>query len=272
MDGVAGIPVALSTASAYPHGCAHAFELAAEVGFDGVEVMIWTDPVSQDPAAITDLSRRYDQPVLAVHAPTLLITQRVFGREPWAKLARAAEVAAELGTDLMVAHPPFRWQKEYAAGFAEGVAALRDRTGVRVAVENMYPWRARGRELQAYLPGWDPLPLPYEQVTLDLSHAATAGVDAYQQALALGPRLAHLHLADGSGSGKDEHLAPGRGVQPCDKVLQHLAAGAFEGVVVVEVNTRRCRTRAERVAVLAESLAFARAHLDGSDTPAAGAA
>ncbi|MFN8074957.1 MAG: TIM barrel protein [Kineosporiaceae bacterium] len=166
--------------------------------------------------------------------------------------------------------PPFRWQREYAAGFVDGVAELDARTGVTVAVENMYPWRARGRELQAYLPGWDPLPLPYEHVTLDLSHASTAGVDSYEQAAALGGRLAHLHLADGSGSSKDEHLAPGRGVQPCDKVLGLLAGSGFGGVVVVEVNTRRCRTRAERVGVLAESLAFARANLDGAaDAPRA---
>lgn len=257
------IPVALSTASVYPHGCAHAFELAAQAGYDGVELMVWTDPVSQDPEAVRDLSRSHGLPVLAVHAPTLLITQRVFGREPWPKLERAAELAGDLGAPLMVVHPPFRWQREYAAGFADGVAELTARTGVTVAVENMYPWRARGRELQAYLPGWDPLPLPYDAVTLDLSHAATAGVDSYEQAVALGPRLAHLHLADGSGSPKDEHLPPGRGAQPCDKVLGLLADVGFAGVVVVEVNTRRCRTRAERLGVLVESLAYAQEHLDG---------
>jgi len=125
----------------------------------------------------------------------------------------------------------------------------------------MYPWRARQREMLAYLPGWDPLPQPYRDVTLDLSHSATAGVDGLELAEALGDRLAHLHLADGSGSAKDEHLVPGRGSQPCDRVLELLAQRDFAGTVVVEVNTRRARNRSEREADLAESLAFARLHL-----------
>ena len=39
--------VALSTASVYPESARVAFELAAELGYDGVELMVWTDPDSQ---------------------------------------------------------------------------------------------------------------------------------------------------------------------------------------------------------------------------------
>jgi sugar phosphate isomerase/epimerase len=263
-NGVVRVPavkVGLSTASAYPQSCADAFALGAELGYDGIEVMVWTDAVSQDPSALARLSQHYDLPVLAIHAPTLLVTQRVWGREPWAKVERSCEMAHDLGASTVVVHPPFRWQREYAAGFAEGVADLTERYGVAVAVENMYPWRARQREVMAYLPGWDPVPQPYEHVTLDLSHTATAGVDGLAMAQALGGRLAHLHLADGMGSAKDEHLVPGRGAQPCGAVLGFLAEQSWSGVVVVEVNTRRARTRDERETDLAESLAFARLHL-----------
>lgn len=44
--------VALSTASVYPESTATAFEIAARLGYDGVEVMVWTDPVSQDIEAL----------------------------------------------------------------------------------------------------------------------------------------------------------------------------------------------------------------------------
>jgi sugar phosphate isomerase/epimerase len=253
--------VALSTASAYPETCVDAFAMAAALGYDGVEVMVWTDAVTQDAAALTRLSDHYEMPVLAVHAPTLLVTQRVWGRDPWVKLARSCELAQRLGAPTVVVHPPFRWQREYAARFVEGIARLSERTGVRLAVENMYPWRARGREVLAYLPGWDPLPQRYSDVTLDLSHTSTAGGDGLWMARALGDRLTHVHLADGLGSAKDEHLVPGRGNQPCGAVLGLLAERGWDGAVVVEVNTRRCRTRAEREADLAESIAFARLHL-----------
>jgi sugar phosphate isomerase/epimerase len=258
---VPGAPVALSSASVYPQTCADAFAFAAGLGYDGVEVMVWTDPLSQEPASLLGLVDHYQVPVLAIHAPTLLVTQRVWGREPWEKLHRSCRLALELGAGTVVVHPPFRWQREYAAGFVEGVERLSAEYGVRLAVENMYPWRARGRELLAYLPGWDPRPYPYRDVTLDLSHTATAGIDALALAHDLGDRLSHLHLADGLGSAKDEHLVPGQGSQPCGEVLGLLAERNWAGTVVVEVNTRRARTRDQREADLAEALAFARLHL-----------
>ncbi len=254
-------PVALSTASVYPQTCADAFTYAADLGYDGVEVMVWTDPVSQEAASLRALVDHYQVPILAIHAPTLLVTQRVWGREPWEKLRRSCELALELGAGTVVVHPPFRWQREYAAGFVEGVEELSQEFGVRLAVENMYPWRARGRELLAYLPGWDPRPYPYRDVTLDLSHTATSGTDALELAVDLGDRLSHVHLADGLGSAKDEHLVPGQGDQRCGEVLGLLAERNWTGTVVVEINTRRARTREQRESDLAEALAFARLHL-----------
>jgi sugar phosphate isomerase/epimerase len=259
--------VALSTASVYPEGCAAAFEVASRLGYDAVEVMVWNDPVSQNAAAVGRLSDHYGIPVAAIHAPTLLVTQRVWGREPWGKLRRACDLAHELGADTVVLHPPFRWQREYAQQFVDGIAELQADAGIALAVENMYPWRTRRSQVQAYLPSWNPVVLPYEHVTLDLSHASTSGSDGLELALALGSRLRHLHLADGVGTTRDEHLVPGRGTQPCADVLGHLAETGFGGTVVVEVNTRRCRTREERELDLAEALAFARLHLAVAGAP-----
>jgi sugar phosphate isomerase/epimerase len=73
-------------------------------------------------------------------------------------------------------------------------------------------------------------------------------------------RLTHVHIADGIGGPRDEHLVPGRGDQPCAELLETLAAGGFDGTVVVEVNTRRAESRAEREADLAEALAYTRLH------------
>ena len=54
---------------------------------------------------------------------------------------------------------------------------------------------------------------------------------------------------------------PGRGDQQAGRVLQYLAARNFSGHIVLEVNSRKSGTRAQREADLAESLAFARLHL-----------
>lgn len=258
--------VALSTASVYPQNCATAFDLAQRLGYDGLEVMVQTDPVSQEAGALKALSDLHGMPIVSVHAPTLLLTARVWGTEAWPKIDNSIELAVAVGADTVVLHPPFRWQKEYAREFADGLAMREHDSGIRLAVENMFPWRARNRSVEAYLPHWDPVEQPYAHVTLDLSHTATAGSDALAMAAALGPRLAHVHLADGLGSPMDEHMVPGRGSQPCAELLGFLAVQQFSGSVVVEVSTRRTEGE-QRETDLAESLAFARLHLATAAAP-----
>nr|WP_235002506.1 sugar phosphate isomerase/epimerase [Actinacidiphila paucisporea] len=259
--GVSGVKVALSTASVYPESTATAFEIAARLGYDGVEVMVWTDPVSQDVDALRRLSDYHRMPVLAVHAPCLLITQRVWSTDPWVKLQRARKAALRLGASTVVVHPPFRWQRNYARDFVRGIWRMADETDVRFAVENMYPWRYRDREMLAYAPDWDVTREDYRHFTVDLSHAATSRTETLEMVARMGDRLAHVHLADGSGSAKDEHLVPGRGSQPCGALLESLAASDYRGHVVIEVNTRRAMSAAERESDLAEALSFTRRHL-----------
>ena len=101
------VPVLLSTSSVFPERTAAAFQLAATLGYDGVEVMVWTDAVSQDAGALAGLAKHYGVPVLSVHAPCLLVTQRVWSADPWERLRRSGEMAEGLGAPTVVAHPPF---------------------------------------------------------------------------------------------------------------------------------------------------------------------
>jgi sugar phosphate isomerase/epimerase len=208
-------------------------------------------------------------PVLALHAPCLLVTQRVWGLEPWGKLIKSKEVAEKLGARVVVVHPAFRWQREYAKEFAEGLTRMSEESDVLFAAENMYPLRAGGAEVAPYAPHWNPLVMDCPHVTLDLSHTAVSGSDALDMAAGLGGRLAHVHMADGTGIPKDEHLVPGRGTQPCAPLLRKLAADGYSGTVVLEVNTRKAATRDDRLADLAEALDFTRRHLA---SPTAGGA
>ena len=275
------IKVGLSTASVYPLRTEAAFEYAARLGYDGVELMVWAESVSQDIDAIEKLSERYDMPVLSVHAPCLLISQRVWGANPIPKLDRSVAAAEQLGAQTVVVHPPFRWQRRYAEGFVEQVAELEASSDVMVAVENMFPFRTDrffgsgrpsiermrkrggtpGAAISAFAPSYDPLDGNHAHYTLDLSHSATAGTDAIEMAGRMGDGLVHLHLCDGTGAATDEHLVPGRGGQPAAEICQMLAASDFSGHVILEVTTSQARTSAEREQLLVESLAFAREHL-----------
>jgi sugar phosphate isomerase/epimerase len=274
------IKVGLSTASVYPLRTEAAFEYAAELGYDGVELMVWAETVSQDIGAIAALSKRYNVPVLSVHAPCLLISQRVWGSDPVSKLDLSVQAAERLGAQTVVVHPPFRWQRRYAEGFSEQVAWLEEHSDVMVAVENMFPFRADrffgsgqpsiermrrrggpGAGVSAFAPSYDPLDGNHAHYTLDLSHTATAGTDAIEMAGRMGSGLVHLHLCDGNGASTDEHLVPGRGTQPTAEVCQMLAGSDFTGHVVLEVTTSGARTKAERDVLLTESLEFARTYL-----------
>jgi sugar phosphate isomerase/epimerase len=254
--------VALSTASVFPDRTPDAFEVAARLGYDGVEVMVSADAVSQDVEVLRRLVDYHSIPVLAVHAPCLLITQRVWGLEPWGKLVKAKDMAEKLGARVVVVHPPFRWQRDYARDFGPGLERMSQDTDVLFAVENMYPLRGGGAEVAAYAPHWNPVLMDTPHVTLDLSHTAASGSDALAMAAELGGRLAHVHMADGTGvTNRDEHLVPGRGAQPCAPLLEKLAADGYPGVVVLEINTRRAVSREARLADLAESLEFTRTYL-----------
>jgi sugar phosphate isomerase/epimerase len=270
--------VALSTISVYPDNTATGFATAQRLGYDGVEVMVTNDPVSQSIDALRRLRDGLGVPILAVHAPCLfwLNLQRVWGTDPWGKLVKARMVAEELGASTVVVHPPFVWQGKYAGEFVAGLERMQQETDIRFAVENMYPWRATApvigeRRMEAYSPGWDPTEEDYPHFTLDLSHSATSRIDTMAMLGRMGSRLAHLHLADGSGSNADEHLVPGRGKQPCAEILGLLGRNGFDGNVVLEVNTRRTTGDEARDADLAEALTYARRHLVlGNDEGRAG--
>jgi len=257
-----GIQIALSTASVFPERVPDAFEMAARLGYDALEVMVTADPVSQDAGVLARLSEYHGIPVVAVHAPNLIVTQRVWGRDAWGKLHRSRDLAQAVGARVVVVHPAFRWQRDYARDFEAGLNELSADSGIAFAAENLYPLRGGGAEVTAYAPHWNPVELDVAHATLDVSHAAVSGSDVLEMAGQLGPRLAHVHLGDGTKAGlPDEHLVPGRGTQPCAELLGKLRAEDYRGVVVLEVNTHRAADAAQRTADLAESLAFAREHL-----------
>jgi sugar phosphate isomerase/epimerase len=256
------ISVGMSTSCVFPLPLEEAFRLARLSGFDGVEIMVTNDKATQDAATLRSLSHSYGIPILSIHAPVLLATQLVWGTDPKRKLTKSAELARAVGARTVVVHPPFRWQSGYARHFERVVGELAGEYEVEVAVENMFSWTVRRTQLRAYSPSPYPTDLAVDSMTLDFSHAALAGRDGLEFAHAMGPRLRHVHLCDGLGGTLfDEHLIPGHGSQPVAEVLKLLSTTGWSGSIVAEVSTHRARTTDDRLAILGETLAFARAAL-----------
>lgn len=255
------IRIGMSTSCVHPLPVESAFRLAGQAGFDGIEVMITEDPATRSATELAALSRAHSLPILSVHAPVLPFTQFVWGTDPATKLERSAELAVELGATTVVVHPPYRWQPRYARRFLDHVDEVSGEYRVEVAVENMFPIAVGPLRVGAFSPGWDPIASGAHAITLDFSHAAAAERDSLELAMAAGGRLRHVHLCDSSGGHSDEHLVPGRGTQPVAEVLQYLGQRDWKGSLIAEVATRGAASDAERLAMLSETVRFARTHV-----------
>ncbi len=236
--------VALSTAAFFAVPLREAFRHAAEAGFDGVEVMVTKDPGTQEPHLLKDAAREFGLGIVAMHAPFLLMSRKVFGVDPVEKIHRTVHLAEEVGAPLVVAHPPYRWQVGYRRWLEENLPGFAERTGVVVGVENMFPIRlptdGGGRGGVRMHAGHPLRDLErFDRVVLDTSHAAVAGVDLLDAARRLDGRLAHVHLSNNAGRGWDSHLPIDEGVLDLDAFLAELAVRGFGGTVSLELDIRR---------------------------------
>lgn len=256
------LPVLASTGPFYMYSMEETFEVLAEAGFDGVELMITQDRLSQDPHRLAALAARYELPVPAIHGPFLLATWLVWGTDPRGKIERCLRYCETSGASTVVIHPPYRWQARYAAWLEERIATARQDTGITIAVENMFPVWAGGRPLPfqsgielAELERW-----PY--VTLDLSHLAVAGIDLLEAQERLGDRVVHVHASNNAGRGRDTHAPLDQGVLPVREFLERLGQTRFAGAVTLELDIRPWwEDRAGLVGMLRDNLQTARKHL-----------
>jgi sugar phosphate isomerase/epimerase len=229
-----------STAPFFRRPVREAFRHAAEAGFESVEVMVTGDPYTQEAHLLAPMAKEFGLGIEAIHAPFLLITRRVWGTEPTGKIYRAVHLAEEVGAALVVIHPPFRWQVRYRRWVESNLAEFSARTGVTVAVENMFPIRLRGeRGVRFHAShGFEDLErFPY--LVLDTSHAAVANLDIRQVYKQYRDQIRHVHLSNNAGKGWDSHLPVyAEGVLPLAEFMEDLMADGFAGNVSLELDLR----------------------------------
>ncbi len=255
-------PVLAATGPFFMFSLEETFELIGEAGFDGAELMIMQDKVSQDPLRLGALAARYGVPVPAVHGPFLVATWLVFGTDPKGKLERCVRFAETAKVSTVVIHPPYRWQVQYADWLDEAIPRIREETGVTIAVENMFAINVNGRSLR-FFSGTTPSELgrwPY--LVLDTSHLAVAGGDLLAAWDELADRVVHLHVSNNDGRGRDTHGLLDRGVLPIGDFLQEVGASGFGGAVTLELDVRTwADDRPALLEVLRENLEIARTQL-----------
>src|SRR5947209_7065250 len=190
-----GLRPSFSTASFVRLPMRTGFRHIAEAGYESVEVMVTHDPATQDPHLLAQAAREFGVRVPVVHAPFLLITRRVWGTDPIGKIYRAVQVAEAVEAPLVVIHPPYRWQVRFRRWIENNLAEFSARTGVTVAVENMFPITFGAERGVTFHAGQqlDELDVsPY--LVLDTSHAAVAGIDLIEAYERYRDKIVPVHL------------------------------------------------------------------------------
>jgi sugar phosphate isomerase/epimerase len=259
--------ISISTGTLFTYPLRKAFQMAAEAGFDGLELIINQDfQRVNSRKLLAELAEI--MPILSIHAPFMPLDG--WGN-PIDSLMRSVELAAEVGVPLVNFHPPswlgfelkfLRWlyrihdfQKEVAGG------------KVLLTLENM-PWVGRFKTNQYILSQTENMIEFINErnlfQTFDCTHMGSGKanfINDFYLFYATG-RIRNIHFSD-YGHGR-EHLLPGHGILPLTRFLNHLSNTGYNEILTLELSPHEF-PRDERVIVesLKEILGYLRRETTG---------
>ncbi len=235
-----GLKISLSSGSLFTLPMRKAFELSAEAGFDGVELIINQDFQRINPVKMVR-SLQEIAPINSIHAPFMPLDG--WGG-PIQSLFHSIELAADTGIPLVNFHPPSWLGLEI--GFWRWLYRIRDfqkEIGldgeVLVTIENM-PWVGKYKMNPNILSSTrDMITFIHEHnlyLTFDTTHMGSGKANFINDFYLFyeSGRIRNIHFSD-YGFGH-EHLIPGRGRLPLTRFLNHLKHTDYQGCVTLEVS------------------------------------
>jgi sugar phosphate isomerase/epimerase len=208
-----------------------AFEVIKAAGAEGIEILVTQNTETQSPNELERLANRYDLPIVAVHAPQLLLTRTVFTSNQLEKIRRTVELAKALGVGTIVLHPPYAWHLRYSLWVLHELEdAAQD--SPTITMENMYPVHVGSRRMRFHRYGGPESLDRFAHVTLDTSHLAVSEDDIIDTYRALADRIVHIHLSDNRGKGRDSHAPLGAGILPVNEFVRALAGPALRSIAL----------------------------------------
>ncbi len=246
----------LSTGSLYNYSIDRVFAFAAEAGFDGIEMLIDHRWDTRQADYLRHLMESHSLPIPALHSPFSRNCSG-WGETEYGAIARTAELANELGAQVVVHHLPMRFGyaflqtagrslllpnpfdsgRQYATWLSEGYAALQSSTDVLLCIENLPAARFLGRRVNPAR--WNAHSRTtldditrFPHITLDTTHLGTWGLDPLEAYDRWGQRVKHVHLSNFDGS---EHRRPEDGSLRLGALLSRMAADGYSYSISLEL-------------------------------------
>lgn len=229
----------LSAGSLFTLPAPRVFELAREVGFDGIEVIINNEyGGGRDVRLLRSLQTIL--PVNSIHAP-------FFNIDGWGnkvdQLKSTVDLALETGVPLVNFHPPswlnfelkfWRWLKgidDFQVDLGQG--------RVMLALENM-PCLPKPK-INPYLLSTPEKMIPFLKahnlyLTFDTAHCGSMHTNFINDFYAYygSGRMRNIHFSDYANG--EEHLMPGHGALPLTRFLNHLRETDYDHSLVMELS------------------------------------
>lgn len=222
-----------------------------DLGFDYLELAMDAPEahysvVSENRSAITRVLGQYGMGIVC-HLPTFVsaadLTDSI-RRASMTEMKRSLSVAADLGAEKVVLHPPMisgmgahvaDRVRAYAIEFIADMVEMSETLGMTICIENMMPRNGFGVEpAELEMLFWR---FPTLQFTLDTGHAnlGESGTVRLQELVTrLGDRIGHVHLSDNRGV-YDDHLSLGSGTINFRHLAKSLKDLGYDATVTFEV-------------------------------------
>lgn len=272
-----------STGSLYTHDIAYCYEIAAEAGCDGMEVMCDERWCTRDPSYLKKLGHTYGLPTLVLHTPFSVHLMGWQNRgDHLGRIHQTHKLAEDIGAETIVIHNPpsiyrsaletpsrrywLPWKTPFKSvknWIENELPACQKTTPIKIAVENVPTVKIMGLKTDPhYWKGIEQWANLNEYLTLDTTHWATHDVkplEAYEGAKG---RVWHVHLSNYK-DGR-EHRLPHQGELDLAGFLQRLSKDNFAGTVCLELypDSLGFQNDATIRQNLKDSVAFCRQHLN----------
>lgn len=259
---------ALSTGSLYTYGLDRVFALAAEAGFDGIEVLIDPRFDTRQPIYLRRLMERYGLPILSVHAPFRPRWLAAWPQTQPESIAATAELARAVGAKIIIVHLPYFTERAYGRWLRNDLRAWqRAHPNPVVAVENMpvqwvrwWPFAPLEFWRMNRLEEWGAFP----HLTLDTTHLGTKGLDPLTVYKRVRDRVVHVHLSNARRDGGPvrEHRRLEDGFLFLDALIARLAQDGYDGIATVELGPEALEAEDEQKVrfYLRQQINFCRRH------------